>query len=211
MSKTLNTPVFWAWPIATLMPATVTGSVVTPADETTAGTEPTGGLVRVTWAVCPAWAWIWPWVGTRVCRGTWGKKRINMTFLQFFWYWHTWTITLDLLLSVNTLFCIWFIWWGFFAITSLTCRKFCMCVWCNDSWPSLTSLATCRFATVVPVSTAPGLAAATAASWGLARAACAGWTWAACWAPAACWPWAAAATAAATCCCNFCLCSFSSS
>ncbi|TNN69042.1 hypothetical protein EYF80_020745 [Liparis tanakae] len=29
------------------MPATVTGRVVTPADETTAGTETTGGLLRV--------------------------------------------------------------------------------------------------------------------------------------------------------------------
>lgn len=58
-----NTPVFWAWPIATLMPATVTGSVVTPA----VATETTGGFVRVTWAVCPAWVWIWPCVGTRVC------------------------------------------------------------------------------------------------------------------------------------------------
>lgn len=44
--------------MATLMPATVTGSVVTPADETTAGTDTTGGLVRVTCAVCPGWAWI---------------------------------------------------------------------------------------------------------------------------------------------------------
>lgn len=44
--------------MATLMPATVTGSVVTPADDTTAGTDTTGGLVRVTCAVCPGWAWI---------------------------------------------------------------------------------------------------------------------------------------------------------
>lgn len=55
-NNTFNTPVFGAGPMATLMLATVTGNVGTPADETTAGTDTTGGLVRVTWAVCPAWA-----------------------------------------------------------------------------------------------------------------------------------------------------------
>lgn len=72
----------------------------------------------------------------------------------------------------------------------------------------LTSLATCRLATVLVDSTAPVPdVRATAANWVLA---CAAWTgiWVPCWATVACWPWAAAAaTAAATCCC-FCFCNF---
>lgn len=77
----------------------------------------------------------------------------------------------------------------------------------------LTSLATCRLATVGVASTAPVPdVRATAASWVLACAAWTGCIWVACWATVACWPWAAAAaTAAATCCCcwascNFCFC-----
>lgn len=41
-------PGFWACPMATLMPATVT-----PAEDTT-GTDTIEGFVRVTWAVCAA-------------------------------------------------------------------------------------------------------------------------------------------------------------
>lgn len=59
--NSINTPGFCACPMGTLIP----GSVVTP--DTTAGTDTTGGLVRVTWAVCPAWAWIWPCAGPRAC------------------------------------------------------------------------------------------------------------------------------------------------
>lgn len=65
-TKSYYSPVFCAWLIATLSP-----DIVVTA-ETTAGTDTTGGLVRVTWAVCPAWAWIWPGVGTRVCTSTTG-------------------------------------------------------------------------------------------------------------------------------------------
>lgn len=63
---------FCGCPMATLMPATVTGSVVTPADDTTAaGTDTTGGFARATCAACGVWAWIcpcaWSWeAGTRV-------------------------------------------------------------------------------------------------------------------------------------------------
>lgn len=47
--------------MATLMPATVTGSVVTPADDTTAaGTDTTGGFAKATCAACGVWAWICP-------------------------------------------------------------------------------------------------------------------------------------------------------
>lgn len=68
-------PAFCACPIATLIPATVTGRVVTPADDTTAGTETTGGgLVSVTWAVWPGWAWMGPGAGTRV----WEKRVVAL-------------------------------------------------------------------------------------------------------------------------------------
>lgn len=72
-SKCADIPAaFCGCPIATLIPATVTGSVVTPADDTTAaGTDTTGGFARATCAACGVWAWIcpcaWSWeAGTRV-------------------------------------------------------------------------------------------------------------------------------------------------
>lgn len=61
-SKRTDIPAaFCGCPIATLMPATVTGSVVTPADDTTAaGTDTTGGFAKATCVACGVWAWICP-------------------------------------------------------------------------------------------------------------------------------------------------------
>lgn len=63
---------FCGCPMATLIPATFMGRVVTPGEETTAaGTDTTGGFASATWAGWGAGACICPWacsceVGTRV-------------------------------------------------------------------------------------------------------------------------------------------------